>query len=324
MKLSPYLFILIIFSAFKSTCQEKNEYDTNLEIARSLYKEHQYLKSAQFYTKAFKANNNLGRADHRVEAARSWALAGNPDSVFYQLERSAKGNYSEYYRLSTDTAFFALHDDRRWNKVVTAVKTNDSRNVSLANTQYPNLNPQLVATLDTIYYDDQQLRWELTTIEKKYGRTSAQMKAHEQKMVQLDVVNQKKVAAILNQYGWPGKELAGERGNETIFLVIQHSHLEYQRQYLPEINKALASGKLRPSSYALLTDRMALAEGRLQTYGSQLSRNPISGKYFVQPMVDPANVDQRRKKVGLGPMQEYVNQWGITWSLEAYEKGLQE
>lgn len=150
------------------------------------------------------------------------------------------------------------------------------------------------------------------------------MKEFTERIIKSDAINQQKISFILHQYGWPGKEVVGEKGNQTIFLVIQHSHIEFQKQHLSEVNEALANGKLRPSSYALLTDRMALAEGKLQTYGSQLSRNPETGKYFVQPLVDPANVDHRRSKVGLGPMQEYVSQWGINWSIEEYEKGLKE
>jgi hypothetical protein len=190
--------------------------------------------------------------------------------------------------------------------------------------QYPNINHRLVTILDTIFNDDQQLRLEEPLIEKQYGWNTPRMRELTRKIYKLDSINQLKVSSILQQYGWPGKELVGEKGNHTIFLVIQHSSIEFQKRYLPEAGKALASGKLRPSSYALLTDRMALAEGKLQTYGTQLSRNPVTGKYFVQPMVDPANVDQRKSKVALGPMKDYVSQWGINWSIEEYKKGLEK
>jgi hypothetical protein len=35
-------------------------------------------------------------------------------------------------------------------------------------------------------------------------------------------------------------------------------------------------------------------------------------------------VDKRRAEVGLGPLQDYLTSWGLTWDAEQYKKDLPE
>lgn len=44
------------------------------------------------------------------------------------------------------------------------------------------------------------------------------------------------------------------------------------------------------------------------------------GKYIVSSIEDPDNVDKRRAEIGLGPISDYVKNWGIIWNLEEYKK----
>jgi len=68
--------------------------------------------------------------------------------------------------------------------------------------------------------------------------------------------------------------------------------------------RELASGALRPSSLALLTDRVKINLGELQIYGSQLQC--VDGSYSSKPVEDPASLDERRASVGLPPFAEYA------------------
>ena len=52
---------------------------------------------------------------------------------------------------------------------------------------------------------------------------------------------------------------------------------------------------------------------------------PVTGigqprQYYVAALEDPAGVDQRRSEIGLGPLEEYLRNWGITWN-KALETG---
>jgi hypothetical protein len=167
-----------------------------------------------------------------------------------------------------------------------------------------NLDQSLVAILDTIYQDDQKYRKESVlnwTIINYY-----------------DSINLIKVKKILDERGWLGADVVGEIGNQTLFLVIQHSDPETREQYLPMMREAVKNGNARASSLALLEDRVALGRGEKQIYGSQIGQGEDG--YYVLPLIDPDNVDKRRAEVGLGTIQEYISKWGITWDVEEYKK----
>ena len=321
-KLCLICIVFITFFSKYSYSQSAVPYDQNIAAARQLFNDKQYITAAKAYTKAFVFNGNRGRVDHRYAAARSWAMGGQTDSAFNELDKTVKNNYGEYLQLITDTAFTLLHNDTRWVGVTASFKDNKRKQDSLSNAKFKNLNMKLVAKLDSINYDDQLIRYQLDGIEQKYGRQSAQMIANIELMNKMDSVNAKKISAILDQYGWLGKEDIGEQGNSTLFLVIQHADITTQLRYLPMMRKAVADGKARGTSLALLEDRTARRQGKKQIYGSQLMLNNKTGKYFVQPMIEPENVDQRRASVGLIPIAEYVSRWEIKWSIKQYEDDL--
>jgi hypothetical protein len=58
--------------------------------------------------------------------------------------------------------------------------------------------------------------------------------------------------------------------------------------------------------FAYLTDRVLLAEGKQQLYGTQFTLE--KGKCKPRPLEDEANVDKRRAAVGLPPLAVYLKQ----------------
>jgi len=54
-------------------------------------------------------------------------------------------------------------------------------------------------------------------------------------------------------------------------------------------------------------------------YGTQLSRDSATQKYYLDSLDDPDNVDKRRAKMGLGKLADALLEWGITWDLEEYK-----
>jgi len=85
------------------------------------------------------------------------------------------------------------------------------------------------------------------------------------------------------------------------------------RFFVALLNRLLANGvgqavknqEASAAHYAYLTDRVQVAEGRPQVYGTQFHN-------ALQPLSieDPARVDERRAEVGLPPLAEYVEQMG--------------
>ena len=292
------------------------EYFDLVKKADSLYNAKEFMRSANKYSEAFKANGWKGLPNDRYNAACSWALAAVPDSAFFQLDRIAtKANYSNYGHVSTDPDLNSLHNDNRWKPLLEKIKQNKDKAEA-------NLNKPLVSILDSIYFEDQTYRQQIEGIEKKYGWESKEMKAHWKIINEKDSINLIKVKAILDKYGWLGADVVGGQGNSTLFLVIQHSDQATQEKYLPMMREAVKNGKAQGSSLALLEDRVALGQGKRQIYGSQIGRDPETQIYYVSPLEDPDNVDKRRAEVGLGPLSEYVSHWQIKWDVEQYKKDL--
>ena len=127
---------------------------------------------------------------------------------------------------------------------------------------------------------------------------------------------------ILDKYGWLGAEVIGEKGNGTLFKVIQHSNQATQEKYLPMMRESVKNGKAWSGNLALLEDRVALGQGKRQIYGSHIGFDNECNLKFLLPLEDPDNVDMRRASVGLGPLADYSNLWGIKWDKEEYKKDL--
>ena len=316
MKRVSTIFALLYFTHLIFGQNIPKEYFTLVKTADALYNAQDFKNSALTYSEAFKSNGWKGLPNDRYNAACSWALAGVADSAFFQLNIIAsKANYSNYGHITTDPDLNTLHSDNRWQALLKIIKYNKDK-------AEENLNKPLVATLDSIYTDDQTYRKQIEGIDKKYGWDSKEMKDHWKIINEKDSINLIKVRAILDKHGWLGSDVIGGQGNSTLFLVIQHSDLPTQIKYLPMMREAVKNGKAQGSSLALLEDRVALGLGKRQIYGSQIGRNPVTLAYFVSPLEDPDNVDQRRAEVGLGPLADYVSRWQIKWDVEQYKNDL--
>jgi len=310
------LFGLLLFTS--TFGQDKEKYSALVKEADNFYENKEYLKSGLKYSEAFILLNNIGNLTDRYNAACSWAMANEIDSAFVQLFLiTQKGNYKNYGHIIIDTDLTNLHSDRRWNAFVDLVKANKEK-------AEVNLDKTLVSYLDTIFQEDQGLRKQLSEVEKKYGRNSDEIKAHWKTIMEKDSLNLIKIQKILDERGWLGPDIVGDQGNMTLFLVIQHADLETQEKYLPMMREAVSKGNANASNLALLEDRVALRKGENQIYGSQIGMNQETGEFYVLPLIDPDNVDKRRSEVGLGKIQDYISNWGMTWNVEEYKKKLPE
>ncbi|MCL4856390.1 MAG: hypothetical protein KJZ55_03810, partial [Flavobacteriales bacterium] len=151
-------------------------------------------------------------------------------------------------------------------------------------------------------------------------RESEEMRNHWKKIQQVDSINLIIVSKILDERGWLGSKVVGNKGNSTLFLVVQHADSATQVKYLPMMREAVKEGRAYASSLALLEDRLALRQGKKQIYGSQIGFDKETEKYIVQDLEDPDNVDKRRAEVGLPPLADYVKNWNIVWNVAEYKK----
>ena len=295
---------------------DMTEYRLYIHKADSLYKAKEYKKSAIKYQKAFDSNNGKGYSNDRYNAACSFALAGETEKAFYHLlycSTHPRIKFKNYSHITTDPDLNSLHENVLWEKLISEIKANKDG-------YEKDLDKPLVAILDTIYQSDQGYRRQIGEIEEKFGRESNEMKAHWKLINEIDSINLIKIKKILEERGWLGSKTIGNQGNSTLFLVIQHSDLETQLKYLPMIREAVKLGNARASSLALLEDRVALRQGKRQIYGSQIGRDQETGKYYVSPLIEPEKVNERRKEVGLGIIEDYIKNWDMTWDIDKHKE----
>jgi hypothetical protein len=126
------------------------------------------------------------------------------------------------------------------------------------------------------------------------------------KLEEIDRRNTARMKEIVDKHGWPGKTLVGTDAAHAAWLLVQHGDhdLAFQKRCLALLAKAVQAGEASAPDLAYLTDRVRVAEKKKQVYGTQLLEK--DGKLKPQPIEDEANVDKRRREVGLPPLAEYL------------------
>ena len=139
------------------------------------------------------------------------------------------------------------------------------------------------------------------------------------RMLQGDAKRTLRLKEIVAKYGWTGRSLVGTEAAAAAYLLIAHAvkdpatgapDVAFQRLSVDLMSK-MPSGEVENTHLASLTDRVLLYEGKKQLYGMMLTRNE-KGEKVPQPIEDEANVDKRRAKLGLQPLDEYLQKEGAT------------
>ena len=135
-------------------------------------------------------------------------------------------------------------------------------------------------------------------------QTSAMTKEMMQKLSQTDTRLTLELKQIVEEKGWPTIALAGIDASNAAMLILTHTpDHAWQRQILPQLQALADIGKIDPSPLAMVVDKELVAEGKLQRYGSQFKYT--NGEIAMYAVEDPGNLDQRRAKALLPPMDVY-------------------
>lgn len=121
----------------------------------------------------------------------------------------------------------------------------------------------------------------------------------------VDTANTHWLERVIARQGWPTAAQVGPAGVRGALLLVQHADLDtaFQARVLPAIQKAYAAGELPGGDVAMLTDRVAVNQGRPQVYGTQAKL--ANGRWVPVPIADSATVDARRAAMGLPPLRDY-------------------
>jgi hypothetical protein len=112
---------------------------------------------------------------------------------------------------------------------------------------------------------------------------------------------------LLDQYDWIDSQRFGERVSMGAWLMVQHAddHVDLQQLALSRMEPHLKTGGVSKGDYAFLWDRVAVNTGKKQRYGTQPTWECTpEGTLTLKPLEDPANVNARRKTMGLGTVED--------------------
>jgi hypothetical protein len=124
--------------------------------------------------------------------------------------------------------------------------------------------------------------------------------------IHVDEVNLPKLKHLINQDGFPTTAMVGIDGVQAAFLLTQHADDDplFQAKILRIITPRLRTNEIDGNQYALLTDRVLVAQGKQQRYGTQFEGHGDQMK--PKPIQDEAHVDARRRALGLISIQNYT------------------
>lgn len=123
----------------------------------------------------------------------------------------------------------------------------------------------------------------------------------------VDAENRAWLKTVVAEVGWPGRSMAGEDGAHAAWLLAQHADRDpaFQRTCLDLLSEAVTRGEATLADLAFLTDRVLLAEGKPQEYGTQLLGRQEG--WAPLNLRDPDNVDERRADMSLGPLSDHID-----------------
>jgi hypothetical protein len=125
-------------------------------------------------------------------------------------------------------------------------------------------------------------------------------------MQQLDARHVKRLRQIVKRYGWPGKSLVGAKATSGAWTLVQHGGSEFLHEMLPVMETAAKKGELSYGLVATSIDRVRIADGKKQLYGTQFDTS--GSKCEPLPIDDPEHLDERRDAAGLGSLATYTEQ----------------
>ena len=115
--------------------------------------------------------------------------------------------------------------------------------------------------------------------------------------------NANELCAIVKQYGWPTRDLVGEKATRAAFFLLRNSSTtDLQRDLLPVIVAAVKKGEITKPAFAAYVDRLRVSAGLKQIFGTEATI--LNGFLVLFPITDESHVDARRKQYDLPPLAE--------------------
>lgn len=115
--------------------------------------------------------------------------------------------------------------------------------------------------------------------------------------------NAEALAAIVGRHGWPAADVVGAQASTAALMILLHApDLRFRLHCRDLIAQATADGRCPAVHLAYIADHCAVELGEPQFYGTRI--NPVTLRPY--PVRRPQTLDERRRDVGLGPLEEQM------------------
>ncbi len=105
-----------------------------------------------------------------------------------------------------------------------------------------------------------------------------------------------------------------EASRAAALILIHSPDHKFQRALLPKLQELADQNKILGTDVALLVDKLLVADGKPQRFGTQFHRE--GDKLVMYPVEDPENLEQRRAQYLLPPMKAYRKTLGETYQVK--------
>lgn len=148
----------------------------------------------------------------------------------------------------------------------------------------------------------EKLIWDLLQKSRLTGKEGEKAK---KQLTEEQIAATSRICSLLNSGSWPIRASVGEEGmNALLYLIGRTLTIRMQLELYPLVAASYEKGELTGSeTLAAYVDRLRVALGRKQLYGTQVS---IKDGFLVQaPIENAAEVDKRREVMKIVPLKQY-------------------
>lgn len=312
MKLRIFYFLLIL--TIKSTAQVDSEYEIGIAKASLFHLQQNYEKAIQYFENAFQLKPP--DALNAYKAAGVYSLSGNSDKAFHYLEKALSSGWTDADWLTYDPYFNYLKENQpdKWKEIEKkAFKIESQYEKSL---EMPDLRKQI----NHMSLKDQRLRYE-----RIQTSDSQKIDLIDKEIRENDLAQLKNAKKIIEEYGWPKISEIGKDGQNSLWLVIQHSDHDvlFQQMALAEMKKIKDKNEINYENYAFLYDRVQCNLNYKQLYGTQVVWTQNGEASGFRAIIKENQVDKRRKKLDLFPLKIYALTYGFKYNNISSQKAKQ-
>ena len=217
------------------------------------------------------------------------ALAGDRMGALARLEATPSDLLRSH--IAEDTDLVSLHDDPRWTTLLTRYRRDMASQVTRR---------------DDALLDELQRRIDRDQEARNQAMQDPENSTLAATIAEVDRDNTAWLKAYLVEHGWPGYDTVGRSGSMGFFLLAQHADQDpvFQEQVLTMLKDAVARKQASGIHLAYLTDRVRLAQGKPQLYGTQF--HTVDGRPQPQTIEDAEHVESRRAALGMESLAEYT------------------